>query len=394
MRISSKHKTIGFRGAIIITLFLVGAGILSFSFFSNEEDAKAYPAGCVSQACREASDRATAADRAAALAAENAQTLEGEVARLDAEINALEADIVKNQAIADDLSLQISENETKLDLQQTALAKLLVNMHFEEDLDAIMLLASSNSLGDLAEKQSRQGTAKNQIASSAEAIRELKLSLEEQKRSVDALIESAELTRAEVTNKRAEQDALREKYKNDSAAYERDAAAARETMQQEIAAEIAKYNNGGVVGEGYNSYPYADRCPRDNVGYIVIGGYVCQCTSYAGWKTQEFWGITITSWGDAKNWGNTATRLGYVVDNNPAPHTIAYSTSGIYGHVMWVESVNANGTINLTEYNNPSSSKSGLPGDFGARYNVNPNIYRYIHLDQRLWQFKVILANT
>ena len=161
--------------------------------------------------------------------------------------------------------------------------------------------------------------------------------------------------------------------------------AARETMQREIAAEIAHYNSNGVVGEGYNSYPYADRCPRDNVGYIVVGGYVCQCTSYAGWKAQEFYGIYISAWGDAKNWGNTATRLGYVVNNTPAPHTIAYSTSGIYGHVMWVESVNANGTINLTEYNNSASSKSGLPGDFGARYNVNPGAYRYIHLDQRLW---------
>lgn len=48
------------------------------------------------------------------------------------------------------------------------------------------------------------------------------------------------------------------------------------------------------------------------------------------------------------------------MNDTPAPHTIAYSTSGIYGHVMWVESINANGTINLTEYNNSASSKSHL----------------------------------
>lgn len=381
----SRHKTIGLRtlGLVFLTISLISWSIVQLLARHNE--AKAYPAGCVTQACREAADAADAAERNAADAAANAQTLEGEVARLNAEIASLEANIVANQAIADDLSAQITENEQKLELQQSALAKLLVNIHFEDEPDAIILLAGSSSLGDYAEKQSRQSTAKSQIAASAEAVRELKENLQSQKASVDALIASAEASRAEANNKRAEQSSLIERYKDNAEAYERDAVNARETMQREIAAEIARYNSSGTVGEGYNSYPYADRCPQDNVGYIVVGGYVCQCTSYAGWKAQEFWGVYISSWGDARSWGASATRAGYVVDSNPTPHSIAYSTSGIYGHVMWVESINANGTINLTEYNNPSSSKSGLPGDFGARYNVNPAAYNYIHFDQRLW---------
>lgn len=385
MRVRLKHKTIGLRSLIIVCCFAV-TGFIIYQVFANQhEDVKAYPAGCVTQACREAADNAEAAERAAATAAANAQTLEGEVARLDAEIASLEADILRNQAIADDLSAQITENEAKLNLQQSALAKLLVDLHFEEEPDAIILLAGSSSLGDLAEKQSRQATAKAQITTSTEIIRDIKANLESQKASVDALIVSAELSRSEISEKRAQQAALIERYKDNAEAYERDAMAARETMQQEIAAEIAKYNSNGVVGEGYNSYPWANRCPQDNVGYIVVGGYVCQCTSYAGWKVQEFWGVYISAWGDAKNWGTTATRLGYVVDSNPAPHTVAYSTSGIYGHVMWVESINSNGTINLTEYNNSASSASGLPGDFGARYGVNPSLYRYIHFDQKRW---------
>lgn len=379
------HKSPGIRGAaFLITLLIIG-GAAGFILMDQEEPANAYPAGCVSQACREAADAADAAERNAASAAARADSLEDEVNRLNAEIASLEADIRKNQAIADDLSAEIATNEAKLNLQQAALAKLLVNTHFEEESDPILLLAGSNSLGDYAEKQSRQTNAKTQIAASAEAVRRLKDDLAAQKLSVDALIASAESSRAEIESKRNQQSILITRYQNNAEAYARDAIAARETMQREIAAEIAHYNSNGVVGEGYNSYPYADRCPRDNVGYIVVGGYVCQCTSYAGWKAQEFYGIYISAWGDAKNWGNTATRLGYVVNNTPAPHTIAYSTSGIYGHVMWVESVNANGTINLTEYNNSASSKSGLPGDFGARYNVNPSAYRYIHLDQRLW---------
>lgn len=126
----------------------------------NEEEVNAYPAGCVSQACREAADAASAADRKAAAAASNAQTLEGEVERLNAEIASLEADIYANQAIADDLSAQIADNEAKLELQQSALAHMLVEMHFESEPDAIILLAGSSTIGDYAEKQTRKTTPK------------------------------------------------------------------------------------------------------------------------------------------------------------------------------------------------------------------------------------------
>lgn len=381
-----KHKTIGLRGILGITTVFVAAAFCTNFIFSREENAEAYPAACVSQACRAAYDKANASEAAARRAAENAKTLEGEVARLNSEIAALEDEISMNQAIADDLSVQITTNEEKLALQQSALAKLLVDMHFSSaPNDTIAILASSNSISDLAEKQSRQTTTKNQVTASAKAVKTLKEELESQKQSVDALIAAAELSRAEIQTRRNQQQALIAKYENDSEAYTRDAAAARETMQKEIAEEIARYNRGGVVGEGYDSYPYRDRCPQDNVGYIVVGGYVCQCTSYAGWKAQEFYGIYISNWGNAYSWGSSATRLGYVVDSNPAPHTIGYSTSGQYGHVVWIESVNSNGTVNLTEYNNASSSKSGLPGDFGARYNVPASAYRYIHLDQKRW---------
>lgn len=381
-----KHKTIGLRGiiAIIVLAGTVIAGQIILTLSSNDVQA-AYPYGCVTQECREAADRANASEAAAKAAQQNAQTLEGEVARLNSEIAALEDEIAMNQAVAADLSAQIDTNTEKLTLQQSALAKLLVDIHFEAEPDAITMLASSSSLGDLAERQSRQSTAKTQVAVSAESVRLLKEELEKQKASVDALIAAAELGREEAAAKRNQQQALIAKYENDAEAYTRDSEEARQTMQREIAAEIARYNSGGVVGEGYNSYPWASRCPQDNVGYIVVGGYVCQCTSYAGWKVQERWGIYISNWGNAYSWGNSAARQGYVVNSTPAPHTVAYSTAGIYGHVMWVESVNANGTINLTEYNNTASSRSGLPGDFGARYNVNPNQYRYIHFDQKLW---------
>ena len=61
----------------------------------------------------------------------------------------------------------------------------------------------------------------------------------------------------------------------------------------------------------------------------------------------------------------------FVVTTTPVANSIAVQTGGSStGHVAWVESVNANGTINITEYNNKYSSASGRWGDFGSRINV------------------------
>lgn len=389
---------------LCVTIAIIGLSVAASAILSTlqyEETAEAYPTGCVSQACREAADRASEAERKAASYAANAETLEGEVERLNAEIYSLQAEIESNQAVADDLAVQIALNEEKLELQQTALAKLLVSIHFDKEPDAIILLAGSNSLSDYTEKQARQTTVKSQIAASAESVKDLKTELESQKVAVDALIATAENNRAEITRKKIEQEALIVKYQNNAEAYAADAAAARETMQQEIAAEIARYNSGGVVGEGYDSYPFSNVCPDYTYtaiarGDSAYGGYKCQCTSYAGWKAYEYYGVLISSWGNARYWvgsgsvsktarGRDGVYHAYRIDRTPAAHTVAVSTLGTFGHVMWVESVNANGTINISEYNNTASAASHREGDFGARYNVNPAQYYYIHFDQPLY---------
>ncbi len=380
------HKTIGLRKIMFTCLFVAAVCVSSYIFFSRQAPTHAYHPNCTSQACREAADKAESAQRNAIEAANNAQTLEDEVNQLNAEISALEAEISANQAVVDDLSDRITTNEEKLNLQQVALAKLLEKSYREDKdgSDVIVLLAGSESIGDFAEKKSRQTSVETQVSSSTKEIKKLKEELEAQKKEVDRRIASDESNRNQIAEKRNEQEELMNKYRNDTAAYEKDAAEARAKMQSEIdriTEETRRTQTGGIVSDGRNSYPWAANCPRDNANYIVVGGYVCQCTSYAGWKAKEYWGIYISSWGHAKSWGASAASRGYTVNDTPAPHTIGYSTAGEYGHVVWVESVNSDGTINLTEYNNILSAKSGLPGDFGARNRVNPQAYRYIHFD-------------
>jgi surface antigen len=169
------------------------------------------------------------------------------------------------------------------------------------------------------------------------------------------------------------------KYKATTTDVSTQSAAAKKVKEAEIAEAIRKNNSIGAIGDGRNTYPKRGNCPQDNLGYSFYGGYVCQCVSYTGWKVYERYGIRISAWGNANQWHNTARNLGYRVDHSPEAGSVAISTSGPWGHAMWVEAVNGDGTINLSEYNNSYSSKSHRAGDFGYRTNVTTAGMWFIH---------------
>lgn len=339
---------------------------------------------CVTDKCKAAEQAEKDATNKARNATTAARTLESEVAKLNDEIAMFEARIAANQAISDDLTLQINLNTEKLKTKQASLAKMLVDIHFDGQPEAIMILASSNSISDYAEKQSRADTAKTQVNLSAQAVKNLKIELEKQQKEVKRIIVDQESQRKAVAERRAYQQDLVNKYRDNAEAFARDAEQARKEKEKAIAEEIARRNSTGAIGNGVDSYYAKDLCPEGNLTKLDQWGFICQCTSYAGYKAHEYWGdrANIHTWGNAYSWAIAAKRRGYTVNNTPAPFTIAVSTEGPWGHVMWVESVNSNGTINLSEYNNTYSAASHLPGDFGYRIGVSPAGLQFIHFDQ------------
>ena len=377
---SAKTKT--FLSLItIIALSLSTVVISTTSIFATDN--------CVSEKCIAAEKAEQEALEKATNATNAAKTLEGEVSRLNDEIDALKARIKANEARSEDLKQLIAENTKKLKEQQAALANMLVEAHFEGQPEAIMILAGSSSISDYAEKQSRVDTVKTQINLSAQAVKALKEQLESQKAEVEGIINDQKLQQASITAKKNEQTELINKYKDNAEAYASEAEEARKVKEAEIASEIAKYHSSGtVVAGGVNSYPWADQCPAANLSFITVGGYVCQCTSYAGYKFQERWGYTILSWGNAYDWADSARAAGFTVDHEPAIHTIAVSQDGVYGHVMWVEGVNSSDSINISEYNNWYSATPNRMGDFGMRNNVSPyDAYEHPYDGSYKWFF-------
>ncbi len=82
-----------------------------------------------------------------------------------------------------------------------------------------------------------------------------------------------------------------------------------------------------------------------------------QCTYYAFERRQQLGKPVGSNWGNAHNWANAARSQGYSVTNSPSVGAIMVFSQGqggassYYGHVAIVESVNGDGSINISEWN-------------------------------------------
>ncbi|HSX32488.1 MAG TPA: CHAP domain-containing protein, partial [Candidatus Saccharimonadales bacterium] len=120
-------------------------------------------------------------------------------------------------------------------------------------------------------------------------------------------------------------------------------------------------------------YDFGD-APDDNTAGNVIsplGYYYRNCTDYIAWRLSAAGVPTAqyTNLGNAKDWPAAATLKGLVVDETPTASAVAVRTAGPYGHAAFVEAVNADGTITVSQYNYAGqgeySLQTGLPGSFG-----------------------------
>lgn len=77
--------------------------------------------------------------------------------------------------------------------------------------------------------------------------------------------------------------------------------------------------------------------------YVSEGPYGINCTWYAWKMANEKGGISLPSWGNAKDWYNDAKNSGYSVGTTPQANSIVvWGNWTPYGHVGYVESIGEN----------------------------------------------------
>ena len=305
--------------------------------------------------------------------AEQADTLSNAVAQLQAQQNALQGEINLNKAKIVELNSRIADNQRKLDEQGAVLSDTLVDMHLDKQTTPLEILASSRNLSDYVDKEAQQATVKEQVNASIEKINALKKKLQEEKATVESLLQDQEYRNKQLASMRQQQQSLLDETQGKEANYK----ALTQKNNQEIErlrAEQIRLNQiatgGGTIVAGdpnHGGYPaYLNNAPKDSL-VDPWGMYNRECVSYTAWKVHQTYG-NMPYWGgigNANQWDDNAARLGIPFGKTPKPGSVIIFNSGRWGHAAWVESVNANGTINLSEYN------WGGDGQYHERYNVD-----------------------
>lgn len=89
------------------------------------------------------------------------------------------------------------------------------------------------------------------------------------------------------------------------------------------------------------------------IGSIVDswGMYNRQSTSYVAFKIYDSGRYMPYGFGNPKEWPARATAMGIPVSSTPVVGDAAINMGGYYGHAMYVESINADGSIKVSHYN-------------------------------------------
>lgn len=309
-----------------------------------------------------------------------AGSLEEKIELISEEIANYEKQIQENEEEIARLQLEIEKKEAELEKQKELLGANIRAMYIEGDISTLEMLASSNNLSEFVDKQQYRESIKNQITTTLKLINDLKHQLRAEQEEVINRKKDNEKQRTTLAERRAEQRRILSLNESDRARLDNEIARNSERVN-ELRAEQARQNaalfgdGGGQVGGG--GYPWgtapclstgqvAGWCPDYEWGYDgsylnwSTGGYAYRnCTDWVSWRIRSSGRHVPGGLGNAKTWDDRAPSYGYAVSETPKAGSAAVSNAGYYGHVMYVEAVNGDGSIVISDYN-----RAG-PGEYG-----------------------------
>jgi len=310
-------------------------------------------------------------DQINALKAQNASTLgvlnglesqassyQGQIDALQAQIDAVQAQLNANLAQQDSLQQQIVADQQQIDLKKQQLGATIKSMYIDGQTSTIEQLASSKDLSDYVDKEEFHTAVQNQLDAKIKDIANLQSQLQKKKVEVDQLVTDEKTQNDQLGSAQSQQNQLLAFNEGQQSAYNAQISANSSQIAKLRAAQIAANArfSGGAVGSGPTcggGYP-AKWCeiPQDSV-IDDWGMYNRECVSYTAFRVAES-GRNMPYWGgrgNANQWVSDAQSAGIPVDHNPQAGDVAISLAGAFGHAMYVESVNGNGTINISQYN-------------------------------------------
>lgn len=297
---------------------------------------------------------------------------------LSAQINAYQKEINQRQAESDELQKQIAEKEIELTKQRNLLGDNIKAMYLEGSISTVEMLATSKDLSEYLDKQQYREITSNSMKATLDKVTALKAELQTKREEVDRIVKQQEQLRANAAAQKAEQDRLLGFNKSQQAAFDaqiKGNQAKINDLKRQQAIENARLfgGSGGTVGGG--GYPWG-RAPCYHTGQVEgycynydwsmngsiwnwnLSGYGYRnCTDWVAYRVKVAGGHVPGGLGNAKLWDDRAPSYGLTVSSVPRVGAAAVSNSGTYGHVMYVEAVNGDGTIVVSDYNRAGTGK-------------------------------------
>jgi surface antigen len=283
------------------------------------------------------------------------------ISKLQQQIDGLQASIDQNLQLQADLQKQIAEAQAEIERQRAILAEDLKAMYVDGTPTAIETLMSSKDLSEFVDKQEYRTRVQNKLQDVLARIAELQKQLQVQKAKIEQLIKDMESQQAQLSVDRAKQAELLNMNEQQQADYNSQISAnngkVSELRSQQAAAnrKLSSSSGGGVTAgdPSHGGYPaYLDNAAQDSL-LDPWGMYNRECVSYTAWKVKQAYGY-MPYWGgrgNANQWPSSARADNIATGSTPRARSVAIWNVGYYGHAMWVESVNSDGSIWISQYN-------------------------------------------
>lgn len=369
--IRTSFKGLKRTGALVALSVLVGTGFTAHLVRADQFDDQ------INSLSSQNAQSQSAIDSLASQAASYQEAIN----TLQSQINAIQAQINDNQARQATLEAQIEEDQRQITFQKGVLGDDLRSMYIDGQMSTIEELATSNNLSDYVDKQTYRESVQSQIQDTLKKIADLQAQQQKEKQQVEELLAAEQTQRDQVASAQAQQQQLLAYNQDQQNAYSAQLQANNSRISQLRAQQAAYYaaysrSNSGLYtygSSGNGGYPnFLANAPQDSI-VDQWGMYNRECVSYAAWKEDSMGHYVPYGLGNAADWG-WRIRTYYpsipVRDGAPAVGTIAQWDSGDglspLGHVAYVEAVNGDGSIEVSQYN-------WIPGSFN-RMHVPANI--------------------
>lgn len=325
---------------------------------------------------------------------DQATSLQDKINRIQSRINAIQSLINKHQEEINKLEKQIVKAEKELDKQRNLLGTNIRVMYLEGDISTLEMLASSKDLSEFVDKQQYRTAVQNQITETLDKITALRQELSEKRVAVERRLQDQQELYSEQNARKTESAQLLALNQNERQQLDAEIKATSkkiEELKRQQALENLRLFGGGAGQLGGGGYPWGYAkclhtgqvdgwCP--NYDWAVngspwnwqTGGYGYRnCTDWVSYRVGVATGNFVPAGlGNANQWDDRAPAYGFTVSNTPRAGAAAVSNSGYYGHVMYVESVNGDGTITVSDYNRAGTGKYAIT-------RISPSGLRFVY---------------